>query len=42
MRFLIKCRASARMRSMLAALLKKYIPALKDVSVSADINPTNL
>ena len=30
------------MRSMLAALLKKYIPALKDVSVSADINPTNL
>lgn len=42
MRFLIKCRASARMRSMLSVLLKKYIPALKDVSVSADINPTNL
>ena len=42
MRFLIKCRASARMREMLAVLLKKYIPAFKDVSVSVDVNPTNL
>lgn len=42
MRFLIKCRASARMREMLTVLLKKYIPAFKDVSVSVDVNPTNL
>ena len=42
MRFIIKCRATARMRAMLAELLKKYIPALKNVSVSADVNPTNL
>ena len=42
MRFLIKCRASARMREMLAQLLKKYIPAFGDVSVSVDVNPTNL
>ena len=30
------------MREMLTVLLKKYIPAFKDVSVSVDVNPTNL
>lgn len=42
MRYIIKCRNSKRFRSMLSFLLKKFMPALKDVSISADINPTNL
>lgn len=42
MRFILKCRAGTRMRQMLAVLLKKYIAAFKNVTVSADINPTDL
>ena len=42
MRYIIKCRSTARFRGMLAQLLKKYTPAFKNVTVSADVNPTNL
>ncbi len=41
MRFILKCRNSARTREMLAAILKKA-SGLKNVSASVDINPTNL
>lgn len=42
MRFIIKCRNTARMRELLSKLVKKYSSSLKNVSISADINPTNL
>ncbi len=42
MRFIIKCRNTARTREMLSKLMKKYTAAFKNVNVSVDINPTNL
>ena len=41
MRFIIKCRNSAKTREMLSAILNKTA-GLKNVSASVDINPTNL
>ena len=41
MRFIIKCRNTARTREMLASVLGKA-SGLKNVSASVDINPTNL
>ena len=42
MRYIIKCRDSARLRAMLSSLLKKYAAGLKNVTLSADVNPANL
>lgn len=42
MRFIIKCANSVRFRLMLSGLITKYMGAFKDVTVSADVNPTNL
>ncbi len=42
MRFLLKCANNARMRKMLSELLMKYMAGLKNVSISADVNPQNL
>lgn len=42
MRFIIKCRNTQRTRELLSVLVKKYMSAFKSVTLSADINPTNL
>ena len=42
MRYIIKCANNARFRELLSLLLKKYTSGLRDVSVSADVNPANL
>ncbi len=42
MRYLIKCANNARMRKMLSELLTKYMAGLKNVTISADVNPQNL
>jgi primosomal protein N' (replication factor Y) len=42
MRFIIKCANNAKFRKMLSELITKYMGAFKDVTVSADVNPTNL
>lgn len=42
MRFLLKCSNSAKMRKMISELLKKYMAGLRNVAISADINPQNL
>ncbi len=42
MRYLIKCVNNAKMRKMLSDLLTKYMAGLKNVTISADVNPQNL
>ena len=42
MRYLIKCANNARMRELLSSLLVKYMAGLKNVTISADVNPQNL
>lgn len=42
MRYIMKCRNTKRTREMLSQLLKKYSAAFKNVTMSTDINPTNL
>jgi len=42
MRFLIKCKNNAALRKMLSELIQKYMSGLKNVTVSADVNPANL
>lgn len=42
MRYLIKCANNAKMRNMISNLLIKYMGGLKNVSISADVNPQNL
>ena len=42
MRDIVKGADSARMRLMLSGLIVKYMSGLKNVSVSADINPQSL
>ena len=42
MRFIIKCRNTQRTRELLSILVRKYMSAFKSVTLSADINPTNL
>ena len=42
MRFLLKCANNAKMRNMISSLLIKYTAGLKNVSISADVNPQNL
>jgi len=42
MRFILKCANNSRMRQMLSGLIGKYMAGLKNVSVCADINPSNL
>ncbi len=42
MRFIIKCANNARFRSMLCELIAKYTRSFKEVTLSADVNPTNL
>lgn len=42
MRYLLKCANNAKMRSMISSLLMKYMGGLKNVSISADVNPQNL
>lgn len=42
MRYLIKCVNNARMRNMISSLLVKYMAGLKNISISADVNPQNL
>ncbi|MCR5352784.1 MAG: primosomal protein N' [Clostridiales bacterium] len=41
-RYIIKCRNGKRIRQMLSELIKTNIPKRKNVSVYADVNPTNL
>ncbi|MBR4979517.1 MAG: primosomal protein N', partial [Clostridia bacterium] len=41
-RYVIKCRNGKRIRQMLSELIKTHIPKNKNVSVYADVNPTNL
>ncbi len=42
MRYLIKCKNNPRLRSMLSELITKYMSGLKNVTISADVNPANL
>ena len=42
MRYLIKCANNRKMRNMISGLLMKYMGGLKNVSISADVNPQNL
>ncbi len=42
MRYLIKCANTPKMRQMLSELIKKYMTGLKNVNISADVNPSNL
>lgn len=42
MRYLIKCKNNPSLRRMLSELIKTYMAGLKNVSVSADVNPANL
>lgn len=42
MRYLIKCVNNRKMRDMISCLLTKYMAGLKNVSISADVNPQNL
>ena len=42
MRYLIKCVNNQKMRNMISGLLVKYMAGLKNVSISADVNPQNL
>lgn len=42
MRYLLKCANNAKMRNMISNLLIKYMGGLKNVSISADVNPQNL
>ncbi len=42
MRYLIKCVNNKEMRNMISHLLTKYMGGLKNVSISADVNPQNL
>ena len=42
MRYLIKCVNNPKMRNMISGLLIKYMAGLKNVSISADVNPQNL
>lgn len=42
MRFLIKCVNNKDMRNMISGLLTKYMAGLKNVTISADVNPQNL
>lgn len=42
MRYLIKCVNNKEMRNMISSLLMKYMGGLKNVSISADVNPQNL
>ena len=42
MRFIIKCKNSKRMRSMLSELLCRYSAGLKGLNIGIDINPLNL
>ena len=42
MRYLIKCVNNKDMRNMISGLLTKYMAGLKNVTVSADVNPQNL
>ncbi len=41
-RYIIKCKNGKRIRQMLSELIKSHIPKNKNVSVYADVNPTNL
>ncbi len=42
MRYLLKCVNNKKMRNMISSLLIKYMGGLKNVSISADVNPQNL
>lgn len=42
MRFIIKCKNNRQLREMLSELISEYTAGLKGVSVSADVNPSNL
>ncbi len=42
MRYMIKCANNKSFREMLSSLLTGYTNAVKNVSISADVNPTNL
>ena len=42
MRYLIKCVNNKEMRNMISSLLTKYMAGLKNVTISADVNPQNL
>ena len=42
MRYLIKCVNNKKMRNMISELLIKYTAGLKNVTISADVNPQNL
>ena len=42
MRYLIKCANNKDMRNMISCLLTKYTAGLKNVTISADVNPQNL
>lgn len=42
MRYLIKCVNNKDMRNMISGLLTKYMAGLKNVTISADVNPQNL
>lgn len=42
MRYMIKCANNKRLREMLSSLLTQYTSLVKNVSVSADVNPANL
>ena len=42
MRYLIKCANTQRLRQMVSELIKKYMSGLKNVSITADVNPQNL
>ena len=42
MRYLLKCANNAKMRNMISSLLIKYMGGLKNVTISADVNPQNL
>ena len=42
MRYIIKCKSNPTLRKMLSELIQKYMSGLKNVTVSADVNPANL
>ncbi|MBP3579771.1 MAG: primosomal protein N' [Clostridia bacterium] len=42
MRFIIKCKNNPALRKMLSELLIQYMSGIKNVSISADVNPVNL
>ena len=42
MRFIVKCANNSRLRAMFSELICTYTAGLKNVTVSADINPQNL